>query len=246
MSNILEVCCGSYYDALQAQKGGARRIELNSALHLGGLTPSLATLLKVKEDTDLEVICMVRPRGAGFCYNDEDFEIMKLDAEILLDNGADGIAFGCLTKDGEINIKQTREMVEIIKSYHKTAVFHRAIDCVLDIDETINILITVGIDRILTSGLQNQAYQGRRMIKYLQEAYGNSIEILAGSGINEKNVKDLIEFTGINQVHSSCKEWVNDPTTHTNNADFGYHNNDYDVVDFKKVKTLVDILDLIE
>lgn len=246
MSNILEVCCGSYYDALQAQKGGARRIELNSALHLGGLTPSLATLLKIKEDTDLEVICMVRPRGAGFCYNDEDFEIMKLDAEILLDNGADGIAFGCLTNEGEVNIRQTREMVDIIKSYHKTAVFHRAIDCVVDIDGAINILITVGIDRILTSGLQNQAYQGRRMIKYLHDAYGNSIEILAGSGINEKNVKELIEFTGINQVHSSCKDWINDPTTHINNADFGYHDGDYDVVDFKKVKTLADIVDLIE
>ena len=84
MDKIVEVCCGSYYDALQAQYGGARRIELNSALHLGGLTPSLATLLKVKDNTDLEVICMVRPRGAGFCYNDEDFEVMKLDAEYYL------------------------------------------------------------------------------------------------------------------------------------------------------------------
>ena len=100
MDKIVEVCCGSYYDALQAQYGGARRIELNSALHLGGLTPSLATLLKVKDNTDLEVICMVRPRGAGFCYNDEDFEVMKLDAEILLDNGADGIAFGVLSYIG--------------------------------------------------------------------------------------------------------------------------------------------------
>ena len=86
MSNILEVCCGSYYDALQAQKGGARRIELNSALHLGGLTPSLATLLKIKEDTDLEVICMVRPRGAGFCYNDEDFEIHVIERIVVVGN----------------------------------------------------------------------------------------------------------------------------------------------------------------
>ena len=86
MDKIVEVCCGSYYDALQAQYGGARRIELNSALHLGGLTPSLATLLKVKDNTDLEVICMVRPRG----------------------NGADGIAFGCLDEEGDIKIPQTR------------------------------------------------------------------------------------------------------------------------------------------
>ena len=78
MKKVVEVCCGSYYDALQASYGGASRIELNSALHMGGLTPSLATLLKVKEETDLEVICMVRPRGAGFCYSDEDFEVTEM------------------------------------------------------------------------------------------------------------------------------------------------------------------------
>lgn len=243
MSKIVEVCCGSYYDALQAQYGGARRIELNSALHLGGLTPSLATLLKVKEMTDLEVICMVRPRGAGFCYSDEEFEVMKLDAEILLDNGADGIAFGCLNEEGEINIVQTRQMVELIKSYHRTAVFHRAIDCVLDIDEAMNILITIGVDRILTSGLQEKAYQGRRMIKYLQEAYGDNIEILPGSGINVQNVEELITFTGVNQVHSSCKTWLLDPTTHLNNANFGYHDDDYEAVSFEIVEAMVNLVE---
>lgn len=243
MERIVEICCGSYYDALQAQYGGARRIELNSALHMGGLTPSLATLLKVKENTDLEVICMVRPRGAGFCYNDEDFEIMKLDAEILLDNGADGITFGCLDEEGEINIPQTREMLEIIKSYHKTAVFHRAIDCVYDIDKAMNILITIGIDRILTSGLQSQAPRGKEMIKYLHDAYGNSIEILAGSGINANNVKQFLEYTGINQVHSSCKEWIIDPTTINNKVDFSYHDNEYDVVNHELVEMLVDIVE---
>lgn len=243
MERIVEVCCGSYYDALQAQYGGARRVELNSALHMGGLTPSLATLLKVKENTDLEVICMVRPRGAGFCYNDEDFEIMKLDAEILLDNGADGIAFGCLDEEGEINIPQTREMLKIIKSYHKTAVFHRAIDCVYDIDKAINILITIGIDRVLTSGLQSKAPRGKEMIKYLHDAYGNSIEILAGSGINADNVKQFLEYTGINQVHSSCKEWIMDPTTINNKVDFSYHDDEYDAVDYELVEMLVDIVE---
>lgn len=243
MTKIVEICCGSYYDALQAQNGGARRIELNSALHMGGLTPSLATLLKVKEETDLEVICMVRPRGAGFCYNEEDFKIMKLDAEILLDNGADGIAFGCLDEEGDINISQTREMVQLIKSYHKTAVFHRAIDCVNDIDEAMNILITIGVDRILTSGFQSKATQGKEMIKYLYSAYGNSIEIVAGSGINATNVKKFLEFTGINQVHSSCKDWQLDPTTIRNKVDFSYHNDEYDIVNYELVEMLVDLVE---
>ncbi len=243
MEKIVEICCGSYYDALQAQYGGARRIELNSALHMGGLTPSLATLLKVKENTDLEVICMVRPRGAGFYYCDEDFEIMKLDAEILLDNGADGIAFGCLNEEGEINITQTREMLKIIKSYDKTAVFHRAIDCVYDIDEAMNILITMGVDRVLTSGLQSQAPRGKEMIKYLYDAYGNNIEILAGSGINVNNVEQYLEYTGINQVHSSCKRWITDPTTINDKVSFSYNDDKYDAVDYELVEMLVDIVE---
>ena len=76
-----------------------------------------------------------------------------------------------------------------------------------------NILITIGVDRILTSGLQAKATHGKEMIKYLQEAYGNSIEILAGSGINALNAKKLMDYTGISQVHSSCKDWLLDSTT---------------------------------
>lgn len=243
MDKIVEVCCGSYYDVLQAQYGGARRIELNSALHLGGLTPSLATLLKVKDNTDLEVICMVRPRGAGFCYNDEDFEVMKLDAEILLDNGADGIAFGCLDEEGDINIPQTREMIDIIKSYHKTAVFHRAIDCVNDIDEAMNILITLGVDRILTSGLQGKATRGKEMIKYLYDAYGENIEILAGSGINAGNAKKMLDYTGIKQLHSSCKDWHTDSTTSRDEVNFSYHGDDYEVVSQELVEILVELVE---
>lgn len=96
---IVEICCGSYYDAKQAALGGAKRIELNSALHLGGLTPTLSVLEMVKQDFPLEVIAMVRPRGAGFCYSDEDFQVMLAECELLARHGADGIAFGCLRED---------------------------------------------------------------------------------------------------------------------------------------------------
>ena len=133
MERIVEICWGSYYDAKNAYLGKAKRIELNSALYLGGLTPSTATLRQVKKDFDLEIVCMVRPRGAGFCYNDEDFLIMKEEAKDLLENGADGIAFGILDQDGNIDLKRNQEMIEIIKSYHKTSVFHRAFDCVKEI-----------------------------------------------------------------------------------------------------------------
>ena len=117
MNKIVEICCGSYEDAFVAYRAGAKRIELNSALYLGGLTPSLGTLQLVKKNTDLKVIAMVRPRGAGFCYSEADFEVMKMDAEILMENGADGIAFGCLDENGEIQEEQTKEIIDIIKKY---------------------------------------------------------------------------------------------------------------------------------
>ncbi len=243
MERIVEICCGSYYDAKNAYLGKAKRIELNSALYLGGLTPSAATLRQVKKDFDLEIICMVRPRGAGFCYNDEDFLIMKEEAKDLLENGADGIAFGILDQDGNIDLKRNQEMIEIIKSYHKTAVFHRAFDCVKDYDQAIRQLIDLGVDRVLTSGLEAKAMDGKEVIKYLQSHYGDQIQILAGSGMNASNAKEMMDHTGIYQVHSSCKDWLNDPTTSSNHVTYAYatspHENDYEIVSKELVEKLV-------
>ena len=126
---MLEICCGSYYDAMQAASGGAGRIELNCALHLGGLTPSLASLELVKEHCNVKVIAMVRPRGGGFCYSEEDFNVMLRECEHLVRHGADGIAFGCLREDASIDRERNARMISIIHSHGKEAVFHRAFDC---------------------------------------------------------------------------------------------------------------------
>ena len=174
MERLVEICCGSYEDALNAYYGRAKRIELNSALHLGGLTPSIASLKLTKKNTNLKIITMIRPRGAGFCYNDIEFEVMKEDARCMLENKADGIAFGCLNQDGSINEKQTKEMIDIIKEYQGEVVFHRAFDCVADPYASIELLIHLGVDRILTSGLKPKAMDGKELIKDLQ----NNIESL--------------------------------------------------------------------
>ena len=243
MERIIEVCCGSYDDALASYRGGAKRIELNSALYLGGLTPSLASLILTKKNTDLKVITMVRPRAAGFCYRDEEFETMKLDVTLMLENGADGVALGCLTSDSEIDVKQTKEIVDIIKSFNKEVVFHRAFDCARDVDKAMNTLIELGVDRVLTSGLKPKAMDGIEMIKYLQDKYGDRIEILAGSGMNASNAKEMMDRTGISQVHSSCKGWRNDATTSGKYVNYCYagdpHQNDYDVVDEELVRKIV-------
>lgn len=231
---------------MAAWRGGAKRIELNSALYLGGLTPSLGTLILTKKHTDLKVIAMVRPRGAGFCYQDDDFEVMKKDAELLLENGADGIAFGCLKEDGSIQEKQVQEMTAIIKNYQKEAVFHRAFDCVHNPYKTMESLIEIGIDRVLTSGGKEKAMDGIDLLSRLQKTYGEWMQLLAGSGLNAGNARELMEKTGISQVHSSCRGWLPDPTTQGPEVSYAYaeapHRNDYEAVDEKLVKKLVDIL----
>lgn len=238
--DLFEVCAGSVQDCINAQLGGADRVELNSALHLGGLTPSLAMLKLVKEKTSLKVICMDRPRAAGFCYDDVEIETMFEDAKILLENGADGISFGFLNSDATINVTETKKMVELIHQYQKEAVFHRAFDCVDDPMHAIKQLIDCGVDRILTSGLQPTAMQGTSVLEKLQSEFGNRIELLAGSGINANNIRALKEQTGLHQFHGSCKEWCKDPTTTVGNVSYAYHeSDDYDCVSLEKVKSIV-------
>lgn len=241
---MLEVCCGSYYDALQAYAGGARRIELNSALNLGGLTPSVATLELVKQDCgSMKVITMVRPRGAGFCYSDEDFRVMEAECRMLLQHGADGIAFGCLNKDATLNMEQNKRLVSMILENGKEAVFHRAFDCSSEPFGTMEALIRMGVNRVLTSGLKPTAPDGKELIGELQQRYGEQIEILAGSGINAANAVPLMADTGISQVHSSCKDWMEDETTIVGAVSYSYapvpHASCYEVVSADKVREIL-------
>lgn len=241
---MLEVCCGSYYDALQAHIGGAKRIELNSALNLGGLTPSVATLELVKQDCkDMKVIAMVRPRGAGFCYSDEDFRVMEAECRMLLAHGADGIAFGCLSSDATLNLTQNQRLMELILDQGKEAVFHRAFDCSRDPFHTMETLIQMGVTRVLTSGLKPAAPAGQDMIKELQTRYGDETEILAGSGINAANAAQLMAATGISQVHSSCKDWIEDQTTIVGEVSYCYapapYEACYEVVSADKVREIL-------
>ena len=249
--NIVEICCGSYSDALRAAEGGADRIELNSALQLGGLSPSSVVLRLVREKfPEMKIIAMVRPRGAGFCYREEEFQVMKAECRELLSNGADGIAFGCLLSDGSLDMERNKIMVSMIKETGKEAVFHRAFDCVKVPFETTEQLIELGVDRILTSGQQPKAMDGITLLRELQQRYGSRVQILAGSGVNSLNVRELIKRTGITQVHSSCKAWAKDPTTVGNGVSFSLFGESrkerpeeqdylYDAVSVELVKELV-------
>lgn len=216
MAVLYEVCCGSADDALQAAAGGADRVELNSALFLGGLTPSLGALQVTKKRSDVRVICMVRPREGGFCYSETEYAAMLADARALLAAGADGLAFGFLHDDGTVDEARTREFVALCGE--KEAVFHRAFDVTPDRDAAMQTLIACGVKRVLTSGGACDAPSGKDELRRLQAAYGQQIEILPGGGIRAENAAQLAAYTGVSQVHGSARSVVRDTSTAGNLA----------------------------
>ena len=244
MKNILvEVCCESVQDCIIAEQYQADRIELNCALHLGGLTPSIGVLTEAKKKVNIPIITMVRSRGGGFHYTEEEIAAMLVDAKTLIQNGADGLVFGFLNQDSTINTKRTKQFVEICKAAGVEAVFHRAFDLVEDPREAIESLIACGINRILTSGLEESALQGRASLKMLMEAYGSQIEICAGAGINASNVTQLIKEGKVVQVHGSFKAWFRDSTTSNAKVSYAYsEHGDYEGVDSTKLVEMMQIL----
>lgn len=241
---IFEVIASSIQDALNAKNGGADRIELLTSIHLGGLsaTPSMVKLVKKK--CDINIAAMVRPRGGGFFYTELEKELMFLEAEDLIKSGADGIVFGFLNEDASIDEENTKKMIDLIHSYKKEAVFHRAIDCTKNYESSIELLINLGIDRILTSGQKDKVIDALDLIKSIQEKYENKVQILVGSGITDENVKQIIDSTNVKQIHSSCKTYNYDCTSNSNsNLTFDYNEkNGFEANDTDKIKAISNIL----
>ena len=197
----LEICTASVEDCVKAERGGADRVELNCALMLGGLTPSLGALRESRASVRLPIIAMIRPRPAGFCYSRSEFAVMQRDAETAFSEGADGIAFGILTANGTLDLKRCRQMVKLVAG--RQAVFHRAFDVVRKPLAALEQLIDLGVTRIMTSGQEASAYNGAANIaRYIRQAAGR-IEILPAGGINRFTVADVIQRTGCDQVHAS-------------------------------------------
>lgn len=199
---LLEIVCASVDDVLAAERGGADRIEICSAMPLGGLTPSLGTAIGAKRRSKLPVIAALRPREAGFCYSEAAFAAMLRDAELLLENHCDGIAFGILREDGALDTERCRMLCNIVRP--RQCVFNRAFDFVLDPFLALEELIALGFTRILTSGQKRTALDGSDLIRRLIEQASGRIEILPAGGIRPKNVAELISITRCNQVHLSA------------------------------------------
>ena len=199
----LEICANSSFSALQAQLGGASRVELCQNLENGGTTPSHAQIKLTRAALDIGLHVLVRPRAGDFLYNEAEFQEILTDIAFCKEQNCDGVVVGILNADGSIDIERNALLLAHAKPM--TVVFHRAFDRCKDPMQALQDIITLGFDRILTSGLRDTAVQGRDLIKSLIEQADNRIEIMPGSGVNEDNMIALLEYTQAKSIHSSAK-----------------------------------------
>ena len=197
---IIEVCAESYEYALKAEKAGADRIELCKDLHLDGLTPDYKSAKRTIDKLEIPVFILIRPRGGDFIYSHEEFELMKRDILRFRKMGCKGIVSGVLNSDNSIDIKKTKELVELSRPLEFT--FHRAFDKVNNPLHEIENLIGLGIDRVLTSGQKEKAIDGLVLLKQLNSISNNRIKIMPGSGINKSNIVNFVNFE---EIHGSFK-----------------------------------------
>ncbi len=203
---IFELCTDSLDGALAAEKFGAKRIELCSALSVGGLTPNYGLIQACVEKSSVEVHVIIRPREGDFAYSLQEIEIMKLDIKAAKKAGVVGVVFGILNEKNEIS-ESNKELLNFSKDLELEVTFHRAFDFVSDYHKAIQKIIDFGFDRLLTSGLQATAMEGISVIKDLQVTYGERIQIMAGSGINSANALKFAEI-GIENVHFTAKKSI--------------------------------------
>jgi len=241
----IEVVVYNIESALEAQRGGADRIELCDNPGEGGTTPSAGIIEQVRKNLKIEVYVMIRPRGGDFCYSDLEVEAMKRDIEICKQLKVDGVVLGILLSGGRIDQTRCRELIAQARPLKVTC--HRAFDMTRDAIEALEDCVEAGFDRILTSGRLPSAMEGSDLIRQLVQRAENRIIIMPGGGISEKNVREFVKETNVTEIHFSAKRFQLSQNTRYNHLisfldplpnDSGMYLTQADVV--RRIKILVD------
>ena len=204
MKYTFEICANSAESCVAAQQGGAQRVELCAAIPEGGTTPSYGEISVARKLIDIRLHVIIRPRGGDFLYTAEEIDIMEEDIRMVRQAGADGVVFGCLTPDGELDWKAMERLMKVSEGLSVT--FHRAFDYVKDPFRVMEELTGMGVDRILTSGQQPTAFQGADLLRRLVDQAAGRIIIMPGCGVNETNIAELAARTGASEFHFSARE----------------------------------------
>jgi copper homeostasis protein len=203
MKYIIEIATADFNTTKAAVEGGADRIELCAALTEGGTTPSQGMIRRCREAFSVSLFPIIRPRGGDFLYSDDEYEIMLKDVLLCKQSSCDGVVIGLLRSNGDIDLSRTARLVEA--AYPMEVTFHRAFDRCRDPLAALEELISIGCQRILTSGQQPSAPDGMELIAQLVTAASHRIVIMPGSGVRKENIRSLAENSGATEFHSSLR-----------------------------------------
>jgi copper homeostasis protein len=201
---IFEICVDSVAGVRAAKAAGADRVELCADLLEGGVTPSRGMIRQARTITGIGLNVMIRPRGGDFLFDDDEFAIMRSDVETARDEGADGVVIGLLTSSGEVDVARTRELISLARPLSIT--FHRAFDMTPEPFRAIEMLIELGVDRVLTSGQEASVLEGLPLIVELIERAGNRVVVMPGGGITERNVDRIVSAAKPSEIHFAALE----------------------------------------
>lgn len=203
----LEVCAADLDSIDAAVEGGAARVELCTGLAEGGMTPSEGLIRYAVSRPEIGTMVLIRPRPGDFLYSPNELEVMKQDIAMCRRLGAAGVVIGALTEDGEIDMEACRAMMGEV-GVDMSVTFHRAFDLTADPERSLDRLIELGVDRVLTSGAAASAFEGRDMLRRLQERAAGRIVILAGGGVNSRNAAAIVGATGVTELHASARKTI--------------------------------------
>ena len=198
-----EICCGSLQSALNAQEAGAHRVELCSALSLGGLTPSYGTIEMARKMLDIDINVLIRTRGGDFLYDSDEVAVMIRDIRTWASIGVQGVVIGALDPMGNVDMDCCRALVATAKNFGLSVTFHRAIDRAYDIFTALEDAIALDVDRVLTSGGKPSAQEGMETIAKMNQIADGRVIIMPGAGINAGNIHEIISTTGVSEIHFS-------------------------------------------
>ena len=202
----LEVIGFTIESCLIAQAAGAHRIELCDNPSEGGTTPSYGFIKTARENLSIELYPIIRPRGGDFLYSEIEFEVMKADIQICKNLGCDGVVIGMLNSDGTVDKQRCKQLVDIAQPMGVS--FHRAFDRTKDPFKALEDIISIGCERILTSGQKSVATDGVALLNELVKQANGRIIIMPGSGVRSDNVENLVKKTNATEFHTSARTYT--------------------------------------
>lgn len=235
----IEICVGDVESAIAAEAGGADRIELCDNLAVGGTTPSVGTIAEACRWLSLPVHVLIRPRGGGFVYSERELAVMHRDIEAARALGAQGVVLGLLDAEGRVDRDRTAELAAAARPLSVT--FHKAIDQARDLLEAVDVLLAIGVDRVLSSGGRPTAREGSEMLRRLVDRAAGRLAVMAGGRLTVDHLMEVVRSSGVPEIHlgSAACRCVGQPGT---GAELTGDSTTWDRTDARLVSTIVDLV----